>query len=109
MLVARTLSSRRMAAYVSRAFVSAALAGPLLLGCDRKAPGPEECSEYARAFVRDPDDDALIAVALQSKIDAITQLCLTTPYDRELIGCTQSTGRARRCFDMYKRRMRQAP
>ena len=108
MRAARTLSSRRVAACVSRACVAVAVAAALL-GCERKAPGPAECSAYARAFVRDPRDNALLAVELQSKIDAITQLCLTTPYDRELIACAQSTGRARACFDVYKRRVRQAP
>jgi hypothetical protein len=79
------------------------------LGCERKAPGPAECADYAQAFVRDPDDDVRLSLELESKIDAVTQLCLTTPYDRELIACSRSTGRARACFDAYKRRTRSAP
>ena len=107
MRAARTFSSRSLAPHVRRAVQLVVLAATLL-GCERRAPGPEECSAYARAFVRDPLDDAIVAIELQSKIDAITQLCLTTPYDRQLIACAQSTGRARACFDVYKRRMRQA-
>jgi hypothetical protein len=94
---------------VSRAFVAFGLMTWAVLGCERKAPGPAECAAYAQAFVRDPGDDERLTLALESKIDAITQLCLTTPYDRELIACTQRTGLARDCFDAYKRRARQAP
>jgi hypothetical protein len=94
---------------VRRALVALGLMGLAVLGCERKAPGPIECAAYAQAFVRVPGDDERLTLALESKIDDVTQLCLTTPYDRQLIACAQSTGRARDCFDAYKRRTRQAP
>jgi hypothetical protein len=108
MRAARSHRWLRFATRPRRAFVALGLVG-LVLGCERKAPGPFECAAYAQAFVRDPGDDERLTLELESKIDAVTQLCLTTPYDRQLIACAQSTGRARDCFDAYKRRTRQGP
>jgi hypothetical protein len=105
---ARKLRSPRIGKPLARTLAGLVCAGASLLGCDRKAPGPAECLAYAEAFVGISREDERINPDLESKIDAVTQLCLTTPYDRALIACAQSTQRARDCFDAYKRRIRQA-
>jgi hypothetical protein len=74
-------------------------------GCQRKAPGPDECLQFAEAFVGMARDDERSTLRVEAEIDEVVQLCLTVPYDRELIACAQS-GRARRCFDAYKLRTR---
>lgn len=104
MRVARTLTTIRISKRLGRALLVAAFASFTLPGCERKAPGPSECADYAQAFVRDAPDDEPLSAELESKIEAVTQLCLTTPYDRELIACAQSTRQARACFDIYKQR-----
>jgi hypothetical protein len=109
MRAARTHSSLHLATRALRVFGALGFVGLAALGCERKAPGPFECAAYAQAFVRVPGDDEGLTLELESKIDAITQLCLTTPYDRQLIACARSTGRARDCFDAYKRRTRLGP
>jgi hypothetical protein len=79
-----------------------------LVDCERKAPGPTECAWFAEAFIGMARDDERATFREQAAIDEVTQLCLTTPYDRELIACSQSTKRARACFDAYKVRTRRA-
>jgi hypothetical protein len=107
MRAARTLSAFGISTHLARAVLGVALASFAMLACERKAPGPSECADYAEAFVRDALYDEPLTPEIQSKIDAVTQLCLTTPYDRDLIACAQSTKRARACFDLYKQRTRQ--
>jgi len=92
-------SARRLLALI-------ALSSLLAAGCERKAPGPAECAEYAQAFVGVARDDETTTPHQQAAIDDVTQLCLTTPFDRELIACAQTTHRPRACFDAYKLRVR---
>jgi hypothetical protein len=106
---ARTLTSGRIATRVGQASIGLAFAGLGLLGCDRKAPGPTECTEFAEAFLGYSRNDERITLREQAEIDEVTQLCLTVPYDRDLIACSRSTHRARACFDLYKQRTRRAP
>jgi hypothetical protein len=79
-----------------------------LCGCERKAPGPEECQHLAEIAVGIARDDPRITLRLEAQIDEETQTCLTRPYDRALITCVESTRRARPCLDEYKRRTGQA-
>jgi hypothetical protein len=98
---------RRAAARRSARRLLALLAlSSLAVGCERKAPGPVECAEYAEAFVGVARDDEATTPHQQAAIDDVTQLCLTTPFDRELITCAQTTRRPRACFDAYKLRVR---
>jgi hypothetical protein len=106
---ARTLTGGRVAARARRASAALAFAGLTLLGCDRKAPGPTECTEFAEAFLGYSRSDEHVTFREQAEIDEVTQLCLTAPYDRNLIACARSTHRARACFDVYKERTRRAP
>lgn len=93
---------------VSRALIALVVLSLGLLDCERKAPGPDECAWFAAAFVGMARDDERATFRVQAAIDEVTQLCLTTPYDRELIACSQSTNHARACFDAYKLRIRRA-
>jgi hypothetical protein len=80
------------------------LASSALLGCERKAPGPAECQRFAEAAVGMARDDERVTLHIQAAIDEETQTCLTRPYDRALIACVESTGRAHPCLELYKRR-----
>jgi hypothetical protein len=75
-----------------------------LLGCQRKAPGPDECQRFAETAVGIRRDDDRATLHDQAAIDEETQTCLTRPYDRALIACVESTRRARPCLELYKRR-----
>lgn len=80
-----------------------------LTACTRQAPGPAECSAFAQAFVgqsRDAENASPIAL---DAIEKMTNLCLTTPFDRQLIACgerSEQVGQARACFNAYKQRTR---
>jgi hypothetical protein len=99
---------------VNRTLLSVALvAGSVALaGCGRRAPGPDECHEFAlrlsggerHAFrssleyaIRgaDPTEDAVLERTTE---------CITTPYDRELLACVENGGRPSACFRMFEAR-----
>ena len=79
----------------------------LMGACQRKAPSPEECLEFAMRGLH-IDDERLLAVPdVKDKVDAVVVKCLTTPYDKELIGCVKLRPTARSCmleFDERERR-----
>ncbi len=88
----------------------APLLAVVLCACQRKAPGPAECVRYARHVHGVASDAVLASPRVSEQVDALTRLCLTTPFDRELISCVESTGRIRACsteFE-YRRRRRMA-
>lgn len=108
MRVAHTRKLPMTLKQVRRALLGLVFVSSSLVGCERKAPGPAECAWFAEAFIGMARDDEHATFREQAAIDDVTQLCLTTPYDRELIACSQSTKRARACFDAYKVRIRRA-
>lgn len=85
-----------------------------LLGCQRRAPGPDECEAFAEAVVADAVNHAVadspllrseaLARQVQLRIDQETQECLTRPYDRELLLCVLATKQARVCLSEFRRR-----
>jgi len=80
-----------------------------LAACNRVAPGPAECSEFAQAFVGQSREDETVSPVALDAIEKMTNLCLTTPFDRQLIACAQRSehvGQARACFNAYKQRTR---
>ena len=94
--------ARRVAGFI---ILSAAL-----LGCERKAPGPQECARFAVAVVQfAAGSPILLSPEMQGQIDEQTRQCLTRPYDRELLNCVLSQGRARPCLDAFRRRHETAP
>ena len=84
-----------------------ALASVTLLGvlsCERQAPGPEECAQFAQAAAGVPRDSPFLTPELLAKIDAATRECLTEPYDRALLNCVLVTRQTRTCLDDFHRR-----
>ena len=75
-----------------------------LLGCQRKAPGPEECQMFAMAALGANRIQDLALVGAGEKYQELVRECLTTPFDRKLVECVQSSGRTRSCFQSFERR-----
>ena len=75
-----------------------------LVGCARKAPGPEECEHFATTVVMQHAPGGLLTLELQAQIEEETRNCLTRPYDRELLNCVLVTNRGRACLDSFRRR-----
>jgi hypothetical protein len=91
--------------------LSAGLLLSLLSGCARKAPGPMECHAFARRVLGLPPSAGLIADAerrvdrrVQMAVEELTVSCLTTPFDRELVACTESGAGLRGCFAAFQAR-----
>lgn len=78
-----------------------------LLGCERKAPGPEECQLFAMRALGVNRIQELALVGAGEKYQELVRECLTTPFDRELVQCVQMTARPRRCFESFERRRAQ--
>jgi hypothetical protein len=78
-----------------------------LLGCERKAPGPEECQHFAETAVRANADSPILTPEVQAAIDEETRLCLTKPYDRELLACVEATHQTLGCAASFRRRAEQ--
>ena len=75
--------------------------------CERKAPSPEECLEFAMLGLRINDQRLLAVPAVKDKVDEVVIKCLTTPFDKELIGCVKLRSTTRSCmleFDARERR-----
>ncbi len=113
----RSKAERRSSSAVT---VVAVLAGiGALSGCARRAPGPDECHDFATRLVQGrprivgsrrgipivitdpnvPEDDVLEA----------TTECLTTPYDRELLACVDKGAPATLCFRAFAQRHSRTP
>ena len=88
-------------AKLARAVLGFTLLGATLTGCQRKAPGPEECARFAEAVV---GADRYITPVLAAQIETQTQECLTRPYDRELLRCVILTRQARVCLASFRAR-----
>jgi hypothetical protein len=79
-------------------------------GCGRKAPGPEECHALALqlelgAAARMPRHQRVRAsVVSEDAILERTTECLTTPYDRELVGCVTAGASPALCVRAFEAR-----
>ena len=91
---------------LARKLVSAfalALSGALSSGCEREAPGPEECARFAAILVRSQAAVfGVVGPSVLAQIDSVTQSCLTEPYDRELLGCVLNNGPL--CLEAFRHR-----
>jgi hypothetical protein len=79
----------------------------LPIACQRKAPGPDECRQFAYDALGVQRAEQLRSPDVRERIDTLTTRCLTTPYDRELVQCVARTGRARACtlsFEVRRQR-----
>jgi hypothetical protein len=85
---------------------------PLAVACQRKAPGPEECHALAVRWVNAVRWGGGAAprgrrVRFAQEDDAVlerTTLCLTTPYDRELVECVRVRGAIVDCYEAFEAR-----
>lgn len=86
---------------LARAVVGCAFVAAFTWGCQRKAPGPEECARFAEYVL---GGDRYITPVVAAQIERQIQECLTRPYDRELLDCVRVTGQAHRCLVSFRAR-----
>ncbi len=79
----------------------------LVPACERKAPSPEECLEFAMRGLHINDERALVVPFIKDKVDAVVVKCLTTPYDKQLIGCARLRPTVDSCLLEFDERERQ--
>lgn len=92
---------------VSRVLTGRALLAPILLaslalGCERAAPGPDECVAFAESWLR--ARRPATPLETDTAFDELVRRCLTEPYDRELVGCVVAGDDQERCRVDYARR-----
>jgi hypothetical protein len=76
-----------------------------LSACQRKAPGPVECHEFAlRAAGVRSESIARVDPRLRRMVEDITVRCLTTPFDRQLLTCARDPADLRPCFAEFQAR-----
>jgi hypothetical protein len=80
----------------------------LCCGCQRRAPGPDECRSFAQAALGITRPNDMLVPGMPERVADLTRDCLTTPFDRDLLRCVQETGRSRLCMLDFERR-RAAP
>jgi hypothetical protein len=82
--------------------------GLLLVGCQRRLPGPEECRSFALASVGVEPGTPATALShhpeLTARAEEITRQCLTTPWDYRLLNCLASGGSSRVCLTSFQAR-----
>ena len=88
-----------------RLSLAALLASATCLGCQRKAPGPEECLQFADVWMRAERPERYSQLAVENAFDQLVVRCLTEPYDRELVSCVVSGAPRERCRIEYVRRL----
>jgi hypothetical protein len=79
-----------------------------LAGCERSAPGPAACGELAKRWVAlgVRNTPVVSSAAVASSVDEIARLCVTTPFDREVIRCAEAGGGPTRCLQAFEDRRR---
>jgi hypothetical protein len=80
----------------------------LLSGCARKLPGPAECRAFALASVGIEPGTPASALPPRARVteqtELLTQQCLTTPWDYQLLNCLQNGGSNRLCMRSFQAR-----
>lgn len=94
----RAISSRGRGAFP---LLLAALLTP---ACERKAPGPEECVQFAERWFDEDRDRVHLSPTRAKYFDEVVHKCLTTPYDKEYVECVLSGGANARCQRAFERR-----
>jgi hypothetical protein len=73
-------------------------------GCQRKAPGPDECRKLALAAAGVERREDVRSSELLSRVDLLTRECLVTPYDRTFVRCMEETRHYPVCRRDFARR-----
>jgi hypothetical protein len=76
----------------------------LLAGCSRKAPGPDACFALSLRTLGIQDRRVLDDPRVKAEVDALTDKCLTTPFDRQLTQCVRGPSDVPFCFSEFQRR-----
>jgi hypothetical protein len=80
----------------------------LATGCARKLPGPAECRAVALASIGVEPGTPASALAphlrLAAQAEELTQRCLTTPWDYQLLNCLGNGGSSRLCLSRFEAR-----
>lgn len=79
----------------------------VLFGCERKAPGPAECLQFAYHVHGVTNGKDVRLARVRADVDELTRECLVTPYDREYLRCIQASGRVRLCQAAFATRRRE--
>jgi hypothetical protein len=66
-------------------------------GCERKAPGPEECRTFAYQVLGVPRGSEHSNARTRIRLENLTRTCLVTPYDRKLLRCVERGAPLRAC------------
>jgi len=81
--------------------------GPVLtglIGCQREAPGPDECVAFAKVWVQRRQVEAQRYRVAADPFDELVRDCLTKPYDRVLVECVINGKAPERCRMEFARR-----
>jgi hypothetical protein len=91
---------------LARALVHAGVLGVLVVtgGCRRKAPGPDECRQFALHAYGLHSEEEIQRETTLDQVDDLTTECLVTPYDRELLACVEQGGATGRCLGQFSAR-----
>jgi hypothetical protein len=77
--------------------------GLLAVGCERAAPGPEECVAFGESWLRARRPATRLEA--DKLFDELVLRCLTEPFDRELVRCVVGGQDQERCRVGYVRRV----
>jgi hypothetical protein len=90
---------------LARVAGQALLAGIAVCGCEREAPGPQECVSFADAWFRSPRFPVATRLGAEKAYADLVRHCLTEPYDRELVACVVGGRPQENCRVDYARRV----
>ncbi|HET9955060.1 MAG TPA: hypothetical protein VFQ61_11175 [Polyangiaceae bacterium] len=80
--------------------------GSSATGCARRAPGPDECRAFAARVVGIRQSSDLELRSARERYLLLTRECLTTPFDREFLQCTELGRGFRACHVQFEMRRR---
>jgi len=103
----KRVAGQKVPGPICRVALALALVGMLgggLSGCQRKAPGPDECLAFAKIWLQQRKFEAALARGPDEVFDELVLRCLTEPYDRALVECVISKQRPESCRVDYARR-----
>jgi hypothetical protein len=83
------------------------VASVVLPGCERKAPGPDECLSFAYHVHGVTNGEDVRLARVRAEVDELTRECLVTPYDREYLRCIVESRRVRWCQAAFAQRRKE--
>ena len=77
----------------------------VLAGCERRAPGPEDCVVASMRLLGVTDERYLEVPRVKQAVDNVTFQCLTTPFDRQLTRCLEERHGDENCLLEFRARL----